>query len=318
MISRHGTVTVVDSHTEGEPTRVVVAGGPDLGSGDLRARADRLIAEFDTFRSGVVCEPRGSEVVVGALLTEPVDPSSAAGVIFFNDVGLLGMCGHGTIGLVATLAHLGRIGPGHHRIETRVGTVSAQLHDDGRVSVANVPSYRYRAAVPVDVPGYGKLVGDIAWAGNWFFLIGEHPFEVDLANRKELVAAATATRTALMLLGIAGEHGETIDHIEFFGPPRIPRGSSRNFVLCPGASFDRSPCGTGTSAKLACLYEDAKLQPGDLWVQEGILGTTFDGVIAGTSDGRIHPVITGRAWITAESSLRFDPKDPFAGGIVFA
>jgi 4-hydroxyproline epimerase len=311
-------VEVVDSHTEGEPTRVVVEGGPDLGNGDLRARADRLIKDFDAFRSGVICEPRGSEVVVGALICEPVDRSCAAGVIFFNDVGLLGMCGHGTIGLVTTLAHLGRIVPGRHRIETPVGTVSAELLEDGRVSVANVLSYRYRAAVPVEVPGYGRLVGDIAWAGNWFFLVGDHPFEIHIANRRELVAAATATRSALMRQQITGEDGRMIDHIEFFGPPHSSRGSSQNFVLCPGASFDRSPCGTGTSAKLACLYADGKLQPGDLWVQEGILGTFFEGVIAAASDGRIHPVITGRAWITAESSLWFEAEDPFAAGIVFA
>jgi 4-hydroxyproline epimerase len=317
MELERGAVTVVDSHTEGEPTRVVVAGGPDLGNGDLRSRADRLIGEFDAFRSGVICEPRGSEVVVGALLCEPVDSSCAAGVIFFNDVGLLGMCGHGTIGLVTSLAHLGRIHPGHHRIETPVGTVSAELHDDGRVSVANVPSYRYRAAVPVEVPGYGLLAGDIAWAGNWFFLVGEHPFRIDVANRNELVKAATATRAALLQQQITGEDGEAIDHIEFFGPAQTPKGSSRNFVLCPGASFDRSPCGTGTSAKMACLFADGKLQPGDLWVQEGILGTIFEGRIAGSSQGRIDPVISGRAWITSESSLRFDGTDPFAGGIVF-
>ncbi len=317
MTLAFGAVTVVDSHTEGEPTRVVVTGGPDLGSGDLRARADRLVNDFDSFRSGVICEPRGSDVVVGALLCKPVDDSSAAGVIFFNDVGLLGMCGHGTIGLVTTLAHLGRIGPGHHRIETPVGTVSAELHSDGKVSVANVPSYRYQASVPVDVPGYGVLVGDIAWAGNWFFLVGEHPFSVDIANRRQLVAAATATRLALIRQQITGENSGVIDHIEFFAAPQTSRGSSRNFVLCPGASFDRSPCGTGTSAKMACLFAEGKLEPGELWVQEGILGTSFDARIASAANGRIHPVITGRAWITAESTLRFDPADPFAGGIVF-
>jgi len=317
MALNFGAVTVVDSHTEGEPTRVVVRGGPDLGSSDLRTRANRLIGEFDAFRSGVICEPRGSEAVVGALLCQPVDASCTAGVIFFNDVGLLGMCGHGTIGLVTTLAHLGRIGSGHHRIETPVGTVSAELHSDGRVSVANVPSYRYRAAVQVDVPGCGVLTGDIAWAGNWFFLIGDHPFSVCIANRQQLVAAATATRLALIQQQVTGDDGGLIDHIEFFAPPQTPRGSSRNFVLCPGASFDRSPCGTGTSAKLACLFAEGRLKPGELWVQEGILGTSFEGRIAGSADGRIHPVITGRAWITAESTLRFDPRDPFAGGIVF-
>jgi 4-hydroxyproline epimerase len=311
-------VTVIDSHTEGEPTRVVVEGGPHLGTGDLRSRAKLFEAEFDGFRSGVICEPRGSEVVVGALLLEPVDPSSTAAVIFFNDVGYLGMCGHGTIGLVTTLAHMGRIGPGHHKIETPVGTVSAQLHSDGRVSVANVPSYRYRAAVPVEVPGYGTLVGDIAWAGNWFFLIGDHPFKVTLANRVELVAASTAVRNALIAANITGEDGGLIDHIEFFAPPATPGASSRNFVLCPGASFDRSPCGTGTSAKMACLYADGKLVPNQHWIQEGILGTCFEGSITEGENGRVHPTITGRAWITAESKLRFESSDPFTGGIAFA
>jgi 4-hydroxyproline epimerase len=310
-------VEVIDSHTEGEPTRVVIAGGPDLGAGDLPGRVGRLKHEFDHFRRGIVCEPRGSEVVVGALLCEPVDPESAAAVIFFNDVGYLGMCGHGTIGLVTTLAHMGRIGPGQHRIETPVGTVSTFLHEDGRVSVSNVLSYRFRASVPVEVPGLGRFTGDIAWGGNWFFLIGEHPFDLSIANRAELVTASTAIRSALIDFGVTGEGGAVIDHIEFFAPPRLPGSSSRNFVLCPGASFDRSPCGTGTSAKMACLYADEKLAPGDIWIQEGILGTFFEGRITGTPNGRVHPVITGRAWITAESKLLFQNSDPFVSGIAF-
>ncbi len=312
-----GRVEIIDSHTEGEPTRVVIAGGPDLGTGDLASRLERFRCEFDHFRRGVVCEPRGSEVVVGALLCEPLDPHSAAGVIFFNDVGYLGMCGHGTIGLVTTLAHMGRIGPGRHRIETPVGAVSTQLHEDGRVSVSNVPSYRFRASVPVEVPGYSRFTGDIAWAGNWFFLIADHPFDISLANRAELIAASTAIRSALIASGITGERGALIDHIEFFGAPHSPKSSSRNFVLCPGASFDRSPCGTGTSAKMACLYADGKLAPGDIWIQEGILGTFFEGRITGTPNGRVNPEITGRAWVTAESSLLFQNNDPFASGIAF-
>jgi 4-hydroxyproline epimerase len=310
-------VEVIDSHTEGEPTRVVIAGGPDLGTGDLPGRLKRLQHDFDDFRCGVVCEPRGSEVVVGALLCKPVDPESAAAVIFFNDVGYLGMCGHGTIGVVTTLAHMGRIGPGEHRIETPVGTVSTRLHEDGRVSVSNVASYRLRASVPVEVPGYGRFTGDIAWAGNWFFLIGEHPFDLSLANRAELVAASTAIRSALINSRITGEGGAVIDHIEFFAAPRSPNSSSRNFVLCPGASFDRSPCGTGTSAKMACLYADGNLAPGDIWIQEGILGTFFEGKITGAPNGHILPEITGRAWVTAESKLLFQHTDPFVGGIAF-
>ncbi len=310
-------VVVVDSHTEGEPTRVVIAGGPDLGTGSLSERVDRFRSEFDQYRSGIVCEPRGSDVIVGALLCEPVDPEAAAGVIYFNDVGYLGMCGHGTIGLVTTLAHMGKIGPGSHLIETPVGTVSTYLHEDGRVSVANVPSYRYRAAVPVDVPGYGTFKGDIAWAGNWFFLIADHPFELLIENRVQLVEAATAVRNALIAAGIKGENGELIDHIEFFAGAQSSSNSSRNFVLCPGASFDRSPCGTGTSAKMACLHADGKLQPGVTWFQEGILGTHFEGSIIEGENGRVHPVVTGRAWVTAESKLFFGLDDPFVDGIAF-
>ena len=316
QLNLQGQVRVIDSHTEGEPTRVVVEGGPDLGAGDLTQRLLKFRAEHDHFRSGVVCEPRGSEVVVGALLCAPTDPACATGVIFFNDVGYLGMCGHGTIGVVRTLAHMGRITPGMHRIETPVGEVQTELHTDGSVSIHNVPSYRYRRAVSVEVPGFGNLVGDVAWGGNWFFLVGEHPFELELENRDQLITATKAIRAALLDAGITGRDGATIDHVELFGKPHDPANSSRNFVLCPGASFDRSPCGTGTSAKMACLSADGKLAPGEPWRQEGILGTHFLGSVQPAGDC-VLPTLTGRAWITAESTLVFEPADPFAQGIKF-
>ncbi len=314
------SIHVVDSHTEGEPTRVVVSGGPDLGQGTVSERLERFRNGFDGFRSGVVCEPRGSEVLVGALLQEPVRADSSAAVIFFNDVGYLGMCGHGTIGVITTLAHLGRIQPGQHTIETPVGDVSACLHEDGSVTVANVPSYRYKAAVPVDVPELGRFVGDIAWGGNWFFLIGIHPFEITPSNRAQLVAASTAIRNALQANGIkgaSGDYADDIDHIEFFSEPLDPANSSRSFVLCPGTAFDRSPCGTGTSAKLACLYADGKLAPGQVWRQESILGTVFEGSVQPVADGQVLPSIRGRAWITGESKLLFAAGDPFSEGIRF-
>lgn len=313
----HRSIEVVDSHTAGEPTRVVVAGGPDLGTGPLTERLERFRDQFDSFRSAVVCEPRGSEVVVGALLLEPVKQSSRAAVIFFNDVGYLGMCGHGTIGVIATLAHLGRIGSGAHQLETPVGIVSTLLDGERNVTVANVPSYRYKAAVAVDTPGFGRFTGDIAWGGNWFFLVGDHTYALTLSNRAQLIAASSAIRTAMHSSGITGANGESIDHVEFFTAPHDPQNSSRNFVLCPGASFDRSPCGTGTSAKLACLYADGKLAPGEVWRQEGILGTVFEGSIEPGEDGAVLPKIKGRAWITGESTLIFDDSDPFAAGIRF-
>ena len=310
------SVHVIDSHTEGEPTRVVIEGGPDLGDGPLSERVLNFRKHHDRFRSGIVCEPRGSEVVVGALLCKPVDPTCATGVIFFNDVGYLGMCGHGTIGVVHTLAHLGRIQPGKHKIESPVGIVDVELHSDGRVSVTNVPSYRYKTGVSLEVAGVGPVTGDIAWGGNWFFLIGEHPWDLRLVNRAQLTAVTQSIRTALWHHGITGADGTMIDHVELFGPALEAGNDSRNFVLCPGASFDRSPCGTGTSAKLACLYADGKLAPGAPWKQEGILGTHFTGSVQPVG-GQVIPTITGRAWITAESKLLFDASDPFTGGIAF-
>lgn len=305
-------IQVIDSHTGGEPTRLVVSGGPDLGAGPLAERLRRFRTQHDAFRSAVVNEPRGSDVIVGALLCEPVDPACAAGVIFFNNVGYLGMCGHGTIGLIATLAHMGRIQPGEHRVETPVGMVTAVLHESGDVTVNNVASYRSRAAVPVEVPGFGAVTGDVAWGGNWFFLVREHEMELTLANVEALVNFTWAIRQALDANGITGDSGAEIDHIELYGPSQIA--DSRNFVLCPGKAYDRSPCGTGTSAKLACMYADGKLKEGQVWRQESIVGSVFEGSVR-VKDGQIWPSITGSAFVNAEAELILDERDPFCMGI---
>ena len=307
-------VRVIDSHTGGEPTRLVVSGGPDLGTGSLAGRLERFRSKHDDFRSAVVNEPRGSDVMVGALLCDPLDSASAAGVIFFNNVGYLGMCGHGTIGLVATLAYMKRIGPGAHKIETPVGTVTAILHESGEVTVNNVASYRSAADVSVDVPGYGKVRGDVAWGGNWFFLLHNHAMELTLRNVDELTAFTWAIRQALRDHGIAGADGEEIDHIELYGPSQLPGVDSRNFVLCPGKAYDRSPCGTGTSAKLACLYADGKIREGQTWKQESIVGSVFEGSVK-VQDGKVHPSIKGAAFVNAEAELVLDPRDPLCMGI---
>jgi 4-hydroxyproline epimerase len=310
----HKTIQVVDSHTGGEPTRVVIAGGPDLGTGTMAARREVLRARHDAFRSAVVNEPRGSDVLVGALLCLPSDPSCVAGVIFFNNVGYIGMCGHGTIGLVVTLAHLGRIQPGEHRIETVVGVVTARLHESGAVSVRNVPSYRHAKGVPVEVPRHGRSVGDVAWGGNWFFLMEDHGQALELAHVESLTDFTWSVRQALVRTGVAGKDGREIDHIELCGPSPRNDVDSRNFVLCPGKAYDRSPCGTGTSAKLACLYADGKLRPGQVWRQESIVGSVFEGSIE-VIDSLVYPTIKGEAFVTAEATLLFDPRDPFEKGI---
>lgn len=308
-------VRVIDSHTGGEPTRVVVSGGPDLGDGALADRLARFRADHDRFRSAVVNEPRGSDVLVGGLLQAPRDATSAAGVIFFNNVGYLGMCGHGTIGLVATLAHLDRIAPGLHRIETPVGTVTAELHDDQRVTVGNVPSYRWAAAVTVSVPGHGVVQGDVAWGGNWFFLTHAPDVPLSLPHVEALTAFAGQVRQALARAGVTGEHGAEIDHVELIAPSPTAGVDARNFVLCPGNAYDRSPCGTGTSAKLACLHAEGALRPGQIWRQESILGSVFDGTFTLDDAGRVLPRITGLAHVTADATLLLDERDPLRWGI---
>jgi len=305
-------IVVGDSHTGGEPTRVVIEGGPDLGRGPLAERRRRFESEFDLYRSAIVNEPRGSDVWVGALLVPPEDPACITGVIFFNNVGYLGMCGHGTIGVVATLAHLGRIGPGEYRIETPVGVVRATLHPDGQVSVVNVPSYRVRKAYTVEVPGHGPVTGDVAWGGNWFFLVEHHHLSLSLEHVETLTDFAWRVRRAVNAQGFP-----EVDHVELYGPPTRPGAHARNFVLCPGGAYDRSPCGTGTSAKLACLAADGRLAEGETWVQESIVGSTFAGHYRWLDRPRgwIEPVITGSAHVNAEGRLRLDPADPFCWGI---
>ena len=306
-------VRVVDSHTEGEPTRVVLDGLPELGPGDLAARAAHFARTGRDYWRGVLAEPRGSEVWVGALLLPPEQPDSTAGIIFFNTVGPLGMCGHGLIGVAATLSHLGRLAPGPHQFDTPVGTVRAELLADSRVRIENVRSYRYRASVPLEVPGLGLVRGDVAWGGNWFFL-SDWPGDITIAESAKLTEAATAIRQALEANGVTGANGGVIDHIELCGRAQSLANGGRNFVLCPGLAYDRSPCGTGTSAKLACLAAAGKLAPGETWRQEGIAGGVFTGTYRMVADG-VVPEVTGRAWVTAEGELLFADDDPFVCGL---
>ena len=305
-------IQIIDSHTGGEPTRLVIGGFPDLGTGSMAERRALLAAQHDAWRATTVLEPRGNDVIVGALLCEPVDPANAAGVVFFNNTGYLGMCGHGTIGLVASLAYLGRIQPGVHGIETPVGTVSTTLHEDGSVSVRNVPAFRLHHRLAVDVPGYGAVTGDVAWGGNWFFLVTEHSQRVTSDNLQALTQFTTAIQQALEAQGIRGSDGGVIDHIEVFAEDE--QADSRNFVLCPGGAYDRSPCGTGTSAKLACLAADGKLQPGQVWRQASIIGSVFEASYERDGD-KIVPTLRGRAHISAEATLLIEDNDPFGWGI---
>ncbi|MGE8149672.1 4-hydroxyproline epimerase [Pseudomonas vancouverensis] len=305
-------VQVIDSHTGGEPTRLVLSGFPQLAGRTIAEQRDSLREQHDQWRRACLLEPRGNDVLVGALYCEPVSPDATCGVIFFNNAGYLGMCGHGTIGLVNSLHHLGRIAPGVHKIDTPVGPVSATLHEDGNVTLRNVPAYRYRQQVAVEVPGHGRVYGDIAWGGNWFFLVSDHGKTLDMANVEALTEYTWAMLKALEAQGIHGENGALIDHVELFADDA--HADSRNFVMCPGKAYDRSPCGTGTSAKLACLAADEKLAVGERWVQASITGSQFEGRYEWEGE-RVIPFITGRAFMTADSTLLIDEQDAFAWGI---
>jgi 4-hydroxyproline epimerase len=312
-------IRYIDSHTGGEPTRLILDGVPDLGIGDLAHKRDLMRDRHDAFRRSVNLEPRGNDVLVGAILTEPADSSCSIGAIFFNNVGYLGMCGHGTIGLIASLSYLGWLQPGRHRVETPVGVVEAELHESigdayaNRVSVRNVPSYRHSTDVKIDVPGVGALSGDVAYGGNWFYLTHDHGQRLAMNNLATLTSVAARIRESLRTQGITGADGAEIDHIELIGPSDVA--DSKGFMLCPGNAYDRSPCGTGTSAKLACLYEDGKLKPGAVWRHEGIVGSVFSGTVEVKRGGAIIPTITGEAWVMGEGYLLVDDRDPFAQGV---
>ena len=305
---------VIDTHTEGEPTRIIVDGWPLLESRDPAEIRAEIGESWDHLRSGVVCEPRGHEAMVGALLTRPVSEGAAAGVIFFNNVGFLGMCGHGVMGVIRALEYLGKVSLGEIRLDTPVGPVTADLQEDGCVTVRNRPARCYRQGVRLEVPGVGALVGDIGYGGNWFYMTRIPDLALDVANLDDLVAASKRILEALRQEGIRGSDGAVIDHVEFSEEDEGKGVDARNFVLCPGGAYDRSPCGTGTSAKLASLRAKGVLAPGQVWRQKSVTGGIFDAWFEESNEG-LTPFIMGRAWVTADSKLLFDPADPFRGGL---
>ena len=309
------TIRVIDSHTEGEPTRVVIDGWPQPVGSTMAERRDDLRARNDHLRRAVVCEPRGHDAIVGALLTPPVTSDATAGIIFFNNGTYLGMCGHGLIGVVRTLEYLGRVRPGVSRYNTPVGTVSAELSGDGSVTIENVAAHCHAMDVAVDVPGVGRVVGDIAYGGNWFFLTHLPDVSIGLDRARDLTRLTQSIQDALRAAGITGANGADIDHIELSAAPTRSDADSRNFVLCSGGEYDRSPCGTGTSAIMATRHRRGQLALGAPWRQESVAGSLFTGWLTAGPNGTLIPHVRGTAFVTGEATLRFDPRDPFRGGL---
>ncbi len=283
----------------------------------MAERRDDLRANADHLRRAVVCEPRGHAAIVGALLTPPVSAGATAGVVFFNNGTYLGMCGHGLIGVVRTLAFMGRITPGEVRFDTPVGSVRAELADNGDITIENVPALLHARDVRVDVPGYGVVTGDVAWGGNWFFITHDDQVAVTMNKVEDLMAFTRAIQSAINVQGIGGSDGAAIDHIEISAAPWRADADSRNFVLCSGGEYDRSPCGTGTSAMMAARHARGELALGEPWRQEGIAGGLFTGWLTTNDTGELIPHVRGRAYITGESTLHLDESDPFRFGISF-
>ena len=306
-------IHVIDSHTEGEPTRVLIEGAPDLGSGPVAEQAKTFAENHDHLRRAMVLEPRGSDVLVGAILIPPSDPSADFGVIFVNNAGILGMCVHGTIGVMRTLQSIGKIDAGSEIIlETNVGLVKAHEHSDSSITVENVASYRSSTKIPVQLKDR-TVHADIAWGGNWFALVEDHGEDLMPERITELTKVSQAIRTVMNDQGLDGDTGGAVDHVELFSPVATAA-HSRSFVLCPGGAYDRSPCGTGTSAKIACLAADGLLKEGEEWIQESIIGSRFTARYR-LEAGKVIPEIRGRAWITADSQIHIDETDPFRYGI---
>ena len=309
---------VIDSHTIGEPTRVVIdesfSDGLDLGAGTVRERRDRFRERYDHVRRALVGDPRGAVAMVGVILVPPADPTCRFGAFYVNRVGYLDMCGHATIGLAVTLGSLGRIEPGSFRLKTPAGMVGVTWHGGGEASFAGVPPRRIHKGLRISCDDGSDGSGDVATSGLWFSICRDHGLPVEPAAIPALTARAWSIRRALEARGITGDGGETIDHVMLLGPPAEAGHDGRAFVLCPDGAFDRSPCGTGTSALVGCLFEDGMLEEGRTWRQESVLGGVYEASVR-REGSMLIPTVRGRAWIAAETTLYFAADDPYRTGL---
>jgi len=309
---------VIDSHTIGEPTRVVIddtlVAGLDLGGGSVRERCDRFRERYDHVRRAIVCDPRGAVAMVGVILLPPADPKCRFGAFYVNRVGFLDMCGHATIGLAVTLGRLGHVEPGSFRLETPAGVVGVTWHGGSEASFECVPPRRIHKTLSLDCDDGSRVTGDVATSGLWFFLCRDHGLPVEPAAIPALTARAWAIRRGLEAAGITGDSGAVIDHVVLLGPPLERVNDGRAFVLCPDGAFDRSPCGTGTSALVGCLFEDGVIGEAQVWRQESVLGGVYEASIR-REGGILVPTVRGRAWLTGETTLYFAADDPYREGL---
>lgn len=334
MLQFSHSIQAIDSHTAGEPTRVVTGGLPAIRGATMADKRAGLQRAHDHLRRALVLEPRGHDAIVLAYLLSPCRAGADLGVVFANDAGYLGMCGHGAIGVATVAVATGMVAAQEPVTElvldTPAGAVACRVAVDGgrptSVTITNVPSFLFRQRVVVPVHGFGKVAADVAYGGNWFAFVeaDQLGLMVEKNHLPVLMQAATAIREALVREGVRGRHpdrddDEIIDHVKLFAPLDGPTPGARALTLCPGAAYDRSPCGTGTSAKLAVLHAKGELATGEWFRSQSVLGTEFRARVVSTTDvggnPAVVPEIEGSAWITGFATFVVDPDDPCAFGL---
>ncbi|HEY7434904.1 MAG TPA: proline racemase family protein [Methylomirabilota bacterium] len=328
------TLSVIDYHTEGEPMRFIVDGVPRVPGASLMEQSEYLATHGRDLLGMALYEPRGHAAMCGAILTDPLTPGADVGVLFIEPLGPVHMCGHGAIALGAMLVETGRVaapgGAATVTLDTPAGLVSCRVAaEPGRataVTIRNVPAFSVGLDLHVEVAGLGRLAFDLAYGGHFYALVEAAACGLALETKEasrivevgERIRLAIEAQVPLVHPAMPGARG--LLYVQFYGPPRRADAHLRNAVVVAPAGLDRSPCGTGTSARLANLHARGRLGVGELFGHESIIGTLFTGriaaltAVAGTP--AVVPEITGRAWMTARATLSLDPSDPFPGGFL--
>jgi 4-hydroxyproline epimerase len=326
------TFFCIDAHTCGNPVRVVAGGGPPLNGATMSERRQDFIARYDWIRTGLMFEPRGHDVMSGSILYEPMRDDCDAAILFIETSGCLPMCGHGTIGTVTVLIEEGLVTPkreGRLVLEVPAGIVEAEYRRDNldnvvEVRIRNIPSFLYRSGIDVDVEGFGRVVFDVAYGGNFYAIIEPQASYPGL----DAISAFDIQRLSPIIRRLINDKYSLVHpddptisglrHILWAGQPHHPEAHARNAVFYGEKAIDRSPCGTGTSARMAQKAARGELKVGDDFVHESIIGSLFHGRVEASAKvgpfDAIVPSVAGQAWITGHNTIFLDERDPFVKG----
>lgn len=325
------TFFCIDGHTCGNPVRVVAGGGPNLQGASMLEKRAHFLAEYDWIRHGLMFEPRGHDMMSGSILYPPTRPDCDVAILFIETSGCLPMCGHGTIGTVTTAIERGLVTPkvpGVLRLDTPAGLVVAEYRQEGQfveeVKLTNVPAFLHSEGLTAHVEGLGEVSVDVAYGGNFYAIVDPQPAFRDMADHSagDLLRWSPILRQALNQK-YTFQHPEKpeisgLSHILWTGKPTRPEATARNAVFYGDKAIDRSPCGTGTSARMAQWAAKGRLAEGDSFVHESIIGSMFKGRVEGTATvaGKpaIIPSIAGWARVTGYNTIFIDDRDPFAHG----